>query len=104
MEFVAEVLEAMALLKQAGRMDLLKEEALMPGRPARRASAGVAAAVAAWSPSRAAGGTQVKGVARGAVVKAVKGVPGAGKGQAGRRGLSKEPRGFPSGRGCMISA
>ncbi|KAJ1137801.1 hypothetical protein NDU88_004197 [Pleurodeles waltl] len=59
MDVDAKVLEAVALLKQAGRMDLLKEEALVPGRPARRASAGVAAAVAACSPLRAVGGSQV---------------------------------------------
>ncbi|KAJ1153498.1 hypothetical protein NDU88_006257 [Pleurodeles waltl] len=34
------VLEAVALLRQAGRSDLLREGALEPGRPARRASAG----------------------------------------------------------------
>ncbi|KAJ1126240.1 hypothetical protein NDU88_004648 [Pleurodeles waltl] len=44
MEMEAKVLEAVALLRQAGRMDLLKEGAL-----ARRASAGVAAAVGACS-------------------------------------------------------
>ncbi|KAJ1149699.1 hypothetical protein NDU88_002504 [Pleurodeles waltl] len=85
MELDAKVLEAVALLKQAGRMDLLREEALAPGRPARRASAGVAAAVAACSPPRPAGGAQVRGVARGAVGRAGKGVAGAGKGRAGRR-------------------
>ncbi|KAJ1131997.1 hypothetical protein NDU88_010327 [Pleurodeles waltl] len=40
----AKVWEALALLQQAGRMDLVREEALAPGHPARRASAGVAAA------------------------------------------------------------
>ncbi|KAJ1089169.1 hypothetical protein NDU88_002320 [Pleurodeles waltl] len=39
-------MEALALLRQAGRMDLVKEEALVPGRPVCRASARVAAAVA----------------------------------------------------------
>ncbi|KAJ1211286.1 hypothetical protein NDU88_006647 [Pleurodeles waltl] len=41
---------ALALLQQAGRMDLVRTEALATGRPARRASAGVAAAVMACSP------------------------------------------------------
>ncbi|KAJ1185836.1 hypothetical protein NDU88_002623 [Pleurodeles waltl] len=54
----SKVLEALALLQQAGRMDLVKEEALAPGCPARRASAGVAAAVAACSMLRLAGGAQ----------------------------------------------
>ncbi|KAJ1089132.1 hypothetical protein NDU88_002283 [Pleurodeles waltl] len=58
MDSDAKVLEAVALLKQAGRMDLLKEEALVPGRPARRASAGVATAVADCSPPHAAGGLE----------------------------------------------
>ncbi|KAJ1174333.1 hypothetical protein NDU88_006155 [Pleurodeles waltl] len=104
MDVDAKVLEAVALVKQASRTDLLREEALVPGHPARRASAGVAAAVAASSPPRATGGSQVRGVARGAVGSAVKGVPGAGKGTAGRRGLSQDPRGFPSRRGHRTSA
>ncbi|KAJ1217892.1 hypothetical protein NDU88_005479 [Pleurodeles waltl] len=54
------VQEALALLRQAGRLDLVKTEALAPGRPARRASAGVAAAVAACSPPRPADGAQVR--------------------------------------------
>ncbi|KAJ1206861.1 hypothetical protein NDU88_002254 [Pleurodeles waltl] len=37
------VQQALALLREAGRLDLLVPEALMPGRPVRRASAGVAA-------------------------------------------------------------
>ncbi|KAJ1161002.1 hypothetical protein NDU88_001491 [Pleurodeles waltl] len=44
MESEKKVLEAVALLRQAGRLDLLKEGALAPTRLARRASAGVAAA------------------------------------------------------------
>ncbi|KAJ1123313.1 hypothetical protein NDU88_001784 [Pleurodeles waltl] len=47
MSEVMKVKAALALLKQAGRMDLVHEEALASGCPARRASAGVAAAVAA---------------------------------------------------------
>ncbi|KAJ1141871.1 hypothetical protein NDU88_008199 [Pleurodeles waltl] len=48
------VRKALALLEQAGRMDLVRPEALGPLHPARRASAGVAAAVMACSPPRAA--------------------------------------------------
>ncbi|KAJ1205447.1 hypothetical protein NDU88_000882 [Pleurodeles waltl] len=65
MEVEAKVLEAVALLRQAGRMDLLKDGALAPGRPERRASAGVAAAVAACSPPRVAGACKVRGASRG---------------------------------------
>ncbi|KAJ1115551.1 hypothetical protein NDU88_003774 [Pleurodeles waltl] len=78
MEVEAKVLEAVALLRQAGRMDFLKDGALAPGRPARRASAGVAAAVAACSPPRVAGAVKVRGVPRGA---GAKGVFGEGKGR-----------------------
>lgn len=48
------VLEAMHLLSEAGRMDLLigPPGPAGSGRPARQASAGVAAAVAACSPPR----------------------------------------------------
>ncbi|KAJ1106187.1 hypothetical protein NDU88_003590 [Pleurodeles waltl] len=58
------VLEAVALLRQAGRLDLLREGALEPGRPARRSSAGVAAAVTACSPPRLV--EKVRGVGTGA--------------------------------------
>ncbi|KAJ1099458.1 hypothetical protein NDU88_004559 [Pleurodeles waltl] len=56
MEQDPKILEAVALLRQVGRLDLLVEGALAPERPARRASAGVAAAVAACSPPRSSGG------------------------------------------------
>ncbi|KAJ1088779.1 hypothetical protein NDU88_001934 [Pleurodeles waltl] len=46
------VRRALALLEQAGRMDLIKPEALAPERPACQASAGVA--VLACSPPRTA--------------------------------------------------
>ncbi|KAJ1180203.1 hypothetical protein NDU88_005425 [Pleurodeles waltl] len=55
MEQDPKILEAVALLRQAGRLDLLVEGALAPERPARRASTGVAAAVAACSPPRSSG-------------------------------------------------
>ncbi|KAJ1217677.1 hypothetical protein NDU88_005270 [Pleurodeles waltl] len=90
---------ALALLRQASRMDLVREEALAPGRPARRALAGVAVAVAACSPPRAGAGLQVRGVGRGASGTVLKGVVGAGKGRAGRR--TQEFRGLPSGRGAL---
>ncbi|KAJ1130225.1 hypothetical protein NDU88_008581 [Pleurodeles waltl] len=95
MQVDAKVLEAVALLQQAGRMDLLKDEAFAPGRPARRASAGVAAAVAACSPPRAER-SQVRGGSQGAEVK---GVSGAGKGRAGRRARRPaSPRASPEVR------
>ncbi|KAJ1129025.1 hypothetical protein NDU88_007396 [Pleurodeles waltl] len=110
MEKDAKVLEALALLKQAGRMDLLREEALVPGRPARRASAGVAAAVAACSPPRPAGGAQdtldfeeedpgEEEAARTPWEEAKAG-PGAGSrmSSAGRRGRRREAADASSGR------
>ncbi|KAJ1197594.1 hypothetical protein NDU88_001451 [Pleurodeles waltl] len=81
MEADPKVLEAVTLLRQAGRLDLLKEGALEPGRPARRASAGVAAAVAACSPPRVA--EKVSGVSKGAGAGA-RGGTGAAKGKAAR--------------------
>ncbi|KAJ1148270.1 hypothetical protein NDU88_001107 [Pleurodeles waltl] len=105
MDADAKVLETVALLRQAGRMDLLREEALAPGRPARRASAGVTAAVAAYSPPRAIGGLQVRSGSRGAVLKAGKGVSGAGKGRAGRRECGPgSPRVSPEAGPRAISA
>ncbi|KAJ1213950.1 hypothetical protein NDU88_001579 [Pleurodeles waltl] len=44
--------QALALLEEAGRLDLLTQGARPHARPARRASAGVVAAVAACSPPR----------------------------------------------------
>ncbi|KAJ1128301.1 hypothetical protein NDU88_006680 [Pleurodeles waltl] len=44
---------ALSLLKKAGRMDLVRQEALPALRPARKAAQGVAAAVMACSPPRA---------------------------------------------------
>ncbi|KAJ1142159.1 hypothetical protein NDU88_008486 [Pleurodeles waltl] len=75
MESEAKVREALALLRQAGRLDLLKEGALAPTRPARRASAGVAAMVAACSPPRVAARGKVRCASRGVVAR---GGPGAG--------------------------
>ncbi|KAJ1135242.1 hypothetical protein NDU88_001686 [Pleurodeles waltl] len=53
------VRQALALLKEAGRLDLVAPEAFGAGRPVRRASAGVAAAVAACSPPRSTGREKV---------------------------------------------
>ncbi|KAJ1126402.1 hypothetical protein NDU88_004810 [Pleurodeles waltl] len=90
MESEAKVMEAVALLRQAGRLDLLREGALAPTRPARRASAGVAAAVAACSPSRVAGVGKVRGPSRGA---GARGGPGAGLGRVyGRERVGETPR------------
>ncbi|KAJ1181094.1 hypothetical protein NDU88_006305 [Pleurodeles waltl] len=68
-ETEAKVLEAVALLHQAGRLDLLKDGTLAPTCPARKASAGVAAAVAACSPPRVAPAVKVRGAASGVVTK-----------------------------------
>ncbi|KAJ1177528.1 hypothetical protein NDU88_002783 [Pleurodeles waltl] len=68
------VRQAMQLLKEAGRLDLLVEVGARHERPAHQAASGVAAAVAACSPPRGSGGrraTQVRGL-------------GFGKGQAGK--------------------
>ncbi|KAJ1164119.1 hypothetical protein NDU88_004565 [Pleurodeles waltl] len=55
---------ALALLRQAGRMDLVRVVALATGHPVRRASAGVAAVVMACSPPRA-GSSGIQACARG---------------------------------------
>ncbi|KAJ1166535.1 hypothetical protein NDU88_006935 [Pleurodeles waltl] len=73
------VQQALALLREAGRLDLLAQKALAPGRPVHRASAGVAAAVAACSPPRAAHGKKV-GAVRGRGLREA----GPGAGRAGR--------------------
>ncbi|KAJ1097377.1 hypothetical protein NDU88_002497 [Pleurodeles waltl] len=79
MDVDPKVLEAVALLRQAGRMVLLKEGALEPGHLVRRASAGVAATDTACSPPRVA--EKVSGVSRGV---GARGGPGARKGRAAR--------------------
>ncbi|KAJ1106862.1 hypothetical protein NDU88_004260 [Pleurodeles waltl] len=94
-EVEAKVREALALLRQAGRLDLLKEGALATTRPARRASAGVAAVVAACSPPRAVYGGKVRCASRGAG----RGV-GPGRVLGGCMGGLElgNPRGFPESR------
>ncbi|KAJ1210806.1 hypothetical protein NDU88_006168 [Pleurodeles waltl] len=90
------VQEALALLRQAGRLDLVKEEALAPSRPARCASAGVAAAVAACSPPRPANGAQVRVPKGRAFREASPGASGAVRGQAKRGGTARgSPRASP---------
>ncbi|KAJ1135602.1 hypothetical protein NDU88_002040 [Pleurodeles waltl] len=90
METEAKVLEAVALLRQAGRIDLLKDGALALTRPARKASAGVAAAVAACSPPRVAPAVKVRGAASGVVTK---GGSGAGTGSfSGRERGGESPK------------
>ncbi|KAJ1143140.1 hypothetical protein NDU88_009451 [Pleurodeles waltl] len=107
MEPDTKVLEAVALLRQAGRLDLLKEGALAPTRPARRASAGVAAAVAACSPPRGPTGGKVRGPSRGV---GAKGGLGAGKGSVrGRVRVGDSPRvsrapGRAGRRPCLLPA
>ncbi|KAJ1127327.1 hypothetical protein NDU88_005730 [Pleurodeles waltl] len=95
MESEAKVREALALLCQAGRLDLLKEGALAPTRPARRASAGVAAVVAACSLPRVAASGKVRCASQGA---GARGGPGAGPRRVYGRvrvgessGVSREP-------------
>ncbi|KAJ1213768.1 hypothetical protein NDU88_001399 [Pleurodeles waltl] len=90
MESEAKVMEAVALLRQAGRLDLLREGALALTRPARRASAGVAAAVAACSPPRIAAVSKVRAPFWGAVARGGHGA-GLGKGY-GRERVGETPR------------
>ncbi|KAJ1166461.1 hypothetical protein NDU88_006863 [Pleurodeles waltl] len=92
MESEKKVLEAVALLRQAGWLDLLKEGALAPTRPACRASAGVAAAVAACSPPRGSAACKVRGPSRGV---GTRGGPGAGKRSVPGRGRVGIPQGCP---------
>ncbi|KAJ1135742.1 hypothetical protein NDU88_002174 [Pleurodeles waltl] len=88
------VQEAMALLRQAGCLDLV--EALAPGRPARRASARVAAAVAVCSPQRPANGAQVR-VPKGRTFREVgSGTSRVGRGRAKRGSTARgSPRASP---------
>ncbi|KAJ1172367.1 hypothetical protein NDU88_004214 [Pleurodeles waltl] len=79
------VRQALALLEQAGRMDLVQPEAFGPGQPVRRASTGVAAAVLACSPPRTAQPmslVRMGGRAAGGTGK--RGAAWAGQGAAGR--------------------
>ncbi|KAJ1117579.1 hypothetical protein NDU88_005777 [Pleurodeles waltl] len=94
----SKVRAALVLLRQAGCMDLLREEALAPGRLARRALAGVAAAVAVCSPPHAGAEWQVRGVGRLAGGIELKGVAGAGKRRARRR--ARGFQGLPLGLGA----
>ncbi|KAJ1169827.1 hypothetical protein NDU88_001715 [Pleurodeles waltl] len=110
MEHNAKVREALALLKQAGRMNLLREEALAPGCPVCRASAGVAAVVAACLPPLPAAGAQDpldfeeedpgKQEAARSPWEEVKAGPGAASrmSSAGRRGRRREAADASSGR------
>ncbi|KAJ1124063.1 hypothetical protein NDU88_002526 [Pleurodeles waltl] len=94
MESEAKVREALALLSQTGRLDLLKEGALAP---ARRASAGVAAVVAACSPPRVVSGGKVRCASRGA---GARGGPGAGPRRVYGRVRVGESLGVPRKPGC----
>ncbi|KAJ1208798.1 hypothetical protein NDU88_004181 [Pleurodeles waltl] len=86
------VQQALALLREAGRLDLVAPEALAQGRPVRRASAGVAAAVAACSPPRAAASGKVS-AGRGRAVREAG--PGAGRAGRGRGGVGGRAREAP---------
>ncbi|KAJ1079727.1 hypothetical protein NDU88_000036 [Pleurodeles waltl] len=97
------VWKALALLEQAGRLDMLWPEALAPECMARWASAGVAAAVLACSPPRfVLLGSQVRrgrGLreGRGGEVRQgrVPGRPGGGR-------LGQRLRGSPGRRGALL--
>ncbi|KAJ1137544.1 hypothetical protein NDU88_003942 [Pleurodeles waltl] len=97
----SKVRSALALLRQAGRMDLVREEALAPGRPVRRASAGVAAAVAACLPPRAGTGWQVRLVGRGRAVRSLRVRLGWGRGGLGGGRWARGFRGLPLGQGAL---
>ncbi|KAJ1082629.1 hypothetical protein NDU88_002794 [Pleurodeles waltl] len=93
------VQQALALLKEAGRLDLVAPEALGAGRPVRRASAGVAAAVAACSPPRSAGREKVSALGGRAGEEAGRAIVRAGLGRGSGSGLAGEaPRASPKAR------
>ncbi|KAJ1190208.1 hypothetical protein NDU88_006946 [Pleurodeles waltl] len=73
------VRQALRLLEEAGRLDLLAEDGARRERPVRQAASGVAAAVAACSPPRGRG-------CRSRRVPQVRG-SGAGRGQTGTAGV-----------------
>ncbi|KAJ1188757.1 hypothetical protein NDU88_005514 [Pleurodeles waltl] len=90
------VRKALALLEQAGRLDLVRLEALAPERPACQASAGLAAAVLACSPLRAtSSGVQLRKGARVVGGPGRRGAAWAGPGEAGRRAAGAGPPGKP---------
>ncbi|KAJ1139839.1 hypothetical protein NDU88_006203 [Pleurodeles waltl] len=93
-----QVRAALALLRQAGRLDLLREEALALARPARQASAGVTAAVMACSPPRAgAASLKVRRGGKGAGGPSREGAPWEGHGWDGRK--HREGRGPRASQG-----
>ncbi|KAJ1210407.1 hypothetical protein NDU88_005771 [Pleurodeles waltl] len=84
------VQQALALLWEAGRLDLVAPEALAQGRPVRRASAGVGAAVVACSPPCAAGSGKVSAGRGRAGREAGPGAGMAGRGRVGFGGAVRE--------------
>ncbi|KAJ1101749.1 hypothetical protein NDU88_006813 [Pleurodeles waltl] len=93
------VRQALALLKEAGRLDLVAPEAFGAGCPVRRASAGVAAAVAACSPPRSTGREKVSALGGRAGEEAGRVSSRAGRGRARGSGLAGEaPRASPKAR------
>ncbi|KAJ1194421.1 hypothetical protein NDU88_003710 [Pleurodeles waltl] len=84
------VQQALALLREAGRLDLVAPEALAQGRPVRWASAGVAAAVVACSPPRVAGSGKVSAGRGQAGREAGPGAGRAGRGRVGFGGAVRE--------------
>ncbi|KAJ1165383.1 hypothetical protein NDU88_005811 [Pleurodeles waltl] len=86
-------------------MDLIKTEALVPERPARQASAGVAAAVLACSAPRAAlSGFQVRRGARAAGGLGGEERPGRVRGKPGGGRLRPGLWGSPRGRGALLAS
>ncbi|KAJ1108792.1 hypothetical protein NDU88_006162 [Pleurodeles waltl] len=85
------------VLREAGRLDLVTPEALAPGRPVRRASPGVAAAVVACSPPRSSSGGTVSLCGGGALREAGPGTGGAGRGHGLRGSTAGESPGASLG-------
>ncbi|KAJ1087303.1 hypothetical protein NDU88_000483 [Pleurodeles waltl] len=77
------VCKALALLEPAGRLDLLRPEALAPEHPERQASAGVAAVLACSPPRATSSAMQVRKGARAAGGPGRRGAAWAGPGEAG---------------------
>ncbi|KAJ1188194.1 hypothetical protein NDU88_004957 [Pleurodeles waltl] len=95
----AKVQEALRLLEEAGRMDLVRVEAVVASRPARRAVSGVAAAVlACLPPFRAAAPKKAVSVGRKGNARAL---GGRDKGRRWGRGVAarlRQLRPTPSGK------
>ncbi|KAJ1124364.1 hypothetical protein NDU88_002825 [Pleurodeles waltl] len=96
MEMDLKVQQALALLREAGRLDLVAPEALAPGRPVQRASAGVAAAVVACSPPSSTSGGKVS-LSKGRAWREA----GPANGRAGRGHGTRGSKASESARGSL---